>query len=222
MIGVFTETGFTPTKLFEMPFGTLRPAFLQTLPQRVHQLSCLLDLRTTERFTIRSRGYVHDAQVNTEDLSWLIRRWGWYIKGHSQIPCSIAIEQISLPFDTVESGLLIPSHAEWNENAPLQGQERDIRQSLKGHDSFIVGHCPFMAEGGLDALVTLVTVNHFGDSTNGQLRRQTILFADVGIDQLLQFKLVGKLFSKSHIRDGVTGIIKGMHRLKQSVGLFWR
>ncbi len=124
MIGIFAETGFTPTELFEMTFSRLGTTLLKLLPQSVQTLTSLLNLSTTECLTSAIGGYVDNAQVNTQRISRFIRRWGGNIEGHSQIPCSIAIEQIGLPLDGIQTGLLIwPNPERYQDTAPLSPTE---------------------------------------------------------------------------------------------------
>ncbi len=72
MIGIFSETGFTPRKFFEMTFCRFGPALLKPLPQRVHALARLLNLSTTKRLTRAVSGDIDNPQVNTQGLSSLI------------------------------------------------------------------------------------------------------------------------------------------------------
>src|SRR6266566_3319846 len=221
MIGIFAETGFTPTELFEMTFSRLGTTLLKLLPQSVQTLTSLLNLSTTECLTSAIGGYVDNAQVNTQRISRFIRRWGGNIEGHSQIPCSIAIEQIGLPLDGIQTGLLIWPNPERYQDTALDSQKRDGQQAFEGHHALIIDDGTFWLKCGLDALVALIGFTRLANRTNSQLSRKFVGATQFAIHQLLQLKFVGGFFGKGHARYIVTCCVKGMHCIKQGVVLFF-
>src|SRR6266567_8930008 len=133
----------------------------------------------------------------------------------------MAIDEIGLSFDGVQASSLISTNLERNEDTPVQRQERDGKQALQAHDSLVIDNRPLWLKGGLDALITLIGFTGFADGANSQLRGKLIRRTQLTIDQLLQGKLVRRLFGKGHACHVVGCLIEGVHRLKQGVVLFF-
>src|SRR2546425_81689 len=107
MIGVFLEAGFPPRKFLKMAFGTLGTALLQALSKPLVPLAVALDKLSAKGFPKRVSRQVDDPEINAERISWYIWSRGRNFQRDSQIPYSIAVQQIGLPFDTVQAGLLV-------------------------------------------------------------------------------------------------------------------
>src|SRR5437868_3114388 len=99
MIGVFLETSLFSRESLEMPFCRFGPARLQALTQTMRALSRLLNLSATEGLTRAISGQIDKTQVNAQGSIGGIWCWLRNIKGHSQIPCPVTVDQIRLPFD---------------------------------------------------------------------------------------------------------------------------
>ena len=221
MVGIFPESFFVSREFLEMPSGRLCPSFLQALTQTMIALANFLNLLTTERFTLAISGKIDDAQVYPKRPAFgCVRHWLRRINGYSQVEGSLAIDQIGLPLDTIQAGLLVPSYLKGNQDTPLQRQERDGEQSLEGHDPLIVDNCSFWFEGGLDALVSFVDLCRLAYRPNSQLSREFVGGTQLTIDQLLQLHFIGHLFSKCNVSHIVTRSIESAHRLKQGLMLF--
>src|SRR5258706_3801265 len=221
MIRVPSKPGFSARQVLEMSFRRLCAAFLQALAQGMIALAGLLNWLTTEGLTIRRGSQVNDPQVNAERLSRFIRRWSGTLKGHSQIPCPMTVDEVSLHFESIQSSLLIATDPEGNEETTGKGQEGNSSESLEGHDALIIGDSPFWPEVRLDALIALIGFTGLANGTNSQLSGQLIGGTQLTIHQLLQGKLIGGLFAKSDCRYRVGRCIKRMHGVKQSLMLFW-
>src|SRR5205807_3123209 len=150
----------------------LGATLLQALTKSMMPLTVLFNGFTTESFPFAVCSQVDDTKINTEGIRRLIGSRGRDIEGDSQVECPVAIEQISLPFDGIQTGLLIASHTEGNEDATRERQERNGSQSLEGHDSLIIDESPFRLKGGLNALISLIHIGCFADGPNSQLSRQ--------------------------------------------------
>ena len=112
MVGIFAETFFAPRELFQAPFCVFRSTFLQALAQGMMALARLLNRLSAKRLTLAIGSQIDHAEINPEGILRGIRRRGGNIKGHSQIECSIAVQQIGLSFDASHTGLLIASDQE--------------------------------------------------------------------------------------------------------------
>src|SRR2546430_3345971 len=219
MIGVPLEPGFFARELLQMPFRAFGATLLQALTKSMMPLTVLFNGFTTESFPFAVCSQVDDTKINTEGIRRLIGSRGRDIEGDSQVECPVAIEQISLPFDGIQTGLLIASHTEGNEDATRERQERNGSQSLEGHDSLIIDDSPFRLKAGLNALISLIHIGCFADGPNSQLSRQMIGGTKLTIGHFLQLELIGDLSFKrlgSHI---VTRCIKGVQSIKQGLSL---
>src|SRR5271167_1071628 len=191
MISVTSKSGFFAREFLKMALRTLGAALLQALTQTMMTLTNFLHLLTTEGFAFAIGGKVDDTQVNPKRPTF--RHVGCRfrdIKGHSQVEGSLAVNQIGLPFDTIQTGLLIASYLEGNQHASRERQERDGEQTLKGHDPLIVNDSSLWLEGRLDALVSFVDLSDLADSTNSQLSGKFVGGTQFAIDHLLQRNLV--------------------------------
>src|SRR5947207_646860 len=107
MIHVPLKSGFLAREFFQVSFGTLRSTLLQALTEGMMPLAVLFDRFTAEGFPFAVCSQVDDAQINTEGISHFLERRSRDIKRHSQVEDTVAIEQVSLPFDGI---LLSKSH----------------------------------------------------------------------------------------------------------------
>lgn len=222
MIGVFLKPGLFARQSFEMAFRTLGSSLLQTLAQRMMPRAIGFNEVSAERLTGTVRGQIDDAEVYPQCLKGVVGRRFWHIQRDRKGERPVAIEQIGLPFDAVESRRLIATNTERNENAPMNRQQRNGIQAFEAHNPLVKGDCPICAKGGFDALVAFIGLSDLANGTDRHLSRQSILSPYLSIDQFLQFKLVGKLFRNGRFRNGIAGRIERVHRVKQRVRLFWR
>src|SRR5258708_20801856 len=208
MIRVPFKPGFSARQVLEMSFRRRCSAFRQGWARGISACAGLPNWRTTEGLTIRRGSQVNDPQVNAEGLSRFIRAWSGNLKGHSQIPCPLTVDEVSLPFESIQSSLLIATDPEGNEETTGKGQEGNSSESLEGHDALIIGDSPFWPEMRLDALIALIGFTRLANGTNSQLSGQLIGGTHLTIHQLLQGKLIAGLFPQN------TGRYKAVPRLK--------
>src|SRR5258708_5778026 len=155
MIGVFTEPGFFAREFLEMPFSRLCATLLQALAQGMVSLAVLFDSFTAERFTFTISGKVNNTEINTK---YPIRGIGYRfrsIQGNGKIESTIAVKQVSLPFNGIHTGLLIATYQERDKHTTRERQERDGSKSLKTHNALVIRDSPFWPECGLYAPAAL-------------------------------------------------------------------
>jgi len=220
MIGVFLKSGFLARELLKMPFSRFRPTFLQALPECMMPLPVAFDSFTTEGLTSAISRQVDDAEINTERslrLTWHRFR---HVQRYRKIKDTIAIEQVCLSLDSIQTGRLILANQEGDKHAARKRQEGDGSQALKAHDSFVIDNRSFRSERGLNALITLVGFARLANTPDSQLRRKLVGCAQFAIHKLLQLKFVGRLFSECYGSHIAGRFVKGVHRLKQGLMLF--
>src|SRR6266567_9229984 len=97
----------------------------------------------------------------------------------------VAVEQIGLSTDTIHAGFLIAADTERKQDAANKRGQRNRISLFEGHDTRIVDDGALWPEDGWDALVALVGVTGFANSTDRQLSRQLIGRAQLSINQFL-------------------------------------
>src|SRR6266516_4497119 len=183
-------------------------------------LACLLHLLTAEGLPIRRGSQVDNTQVNSQGIRWRVGGGRGNLKGHGQVPCSFAVQEVGLPLDTIHTSFLIASNTKRYQYSAREGQEGNSVESLEGHHPFIVGDSAFWLEMRLNALLALVNFTGLADTANSQLSRQFVGRTQFTIHNLLQCKLVGGLLVKSDFSHIVGRCIKSMHGIKQGLVLF--
>src|SRR2546422_10557691 len=120
MIRVLAKPGFFAGQFLEMSLSRLGATLLEALAQGCMTQALVLDLRTAEGLARRIGGQIENAQIDSQRSYGFISSGFRNIQGHSQVPRSLAIEQISLSLDAIESRLLVITDTEGNQHAPLQ------------------------------------------------------------------------------------------------------
>jgi len=84
-------------------------------------------------------------------------------------------------------------------------------QSLERQDAGVVCNTPMLLELRLYLLVQLVCFASFGDGTDAQLCRQTVLLTDGVVDQSLYRVLACRLLCEAGFGNLVTGGVERFH-----------
>jgi hypothetical protein len=208
MIGVALKPGLFAREFLKMAFRAPGSTLLKTLPKRIMPFPVFLDNFPAEDFTFRVSSQVNDTQINAKGITCLMRGRGRYFEGDSQVEDALTVDQIGLPLDLVKSRLLILSNTEGNEHTSREGQKGNSVQPLERHHTGVIDNSPLRLEEGLDALIALIGFTSFADSPNSQLSRKFIRRTQLTIDDLLQFKLIGRLLAESNFSHIVGGCIK--------------
>src|SRR3989442_1199337 len=75
------------------------------------------------------------------------------IQRHSQVEHSVAIEQVSLSLDGIQTGLLIGTETEWDKHTARDRQEGHGVNALEGHDPLIIDDSTLWPKRWFDALI---------------------------------------------------------------------
>src|SRR5258708_8902130 len=220
MVRVSPKAGWLAGRLLEVTLCRWWAALLQALAKGMMPLTVVLDSLTGEYLSLAISSQVDDAEIDTKRSISGSRGRLWNLKRHSQVELPVAVEKVSLPFNTLHACLLIATNQKWNKYPTRERHEGNGIKALKGHDTLIVDNRAFRPEVWLDALITLIGFTGLADSTNNQLSRKLIGRTQLTIHELLQLKFVGRVFSKSHACHIISSPVKGVHRLKQGLVLF--
>jgi hypothetical protein len=86
-----------------------------------------------------------------------------------------------------QARLLIPANTKGDQHTTNKSQVGNLIQPLEGHQALIIGDRPFTSEGDLDALVSFICLDRLANGPDRQLRRQTIVLADISINTMERY-----------------------------------
>ena len=209
------ESRFVAPDSLQVATGRPRPTGLQGFSEFVVAAAGIFNRFAGERFAVRIAGDLNDTQVNPDKIFRVNRRCGGGFNHQQQIEHPVNQNQIGLSMPTAHLKALVIAHLHRNGQPALQGQDTGRFQALEAQNPLIVNHGPGRLEKALFRLVALVGFNDLGNGANRQLCRQTKLFPDMVINQLLQNKLGRALSPKGYFGNEVTRLVKSPHRLPQ-------
>ena len=208
VIDVFLEAVLTPSILAQPPARSASIRQLQTAAMIITPLPNSLDLLPAVRLAIRVRGKVHDAKIDTQVASWLIRSGRGLRLRDAQIPDIRTPDQFraaNLPGRIVQiAALEIAQHKLSNYTTCQRIQAHPI-QTEESIGAGIVTNAAAGGEGRTGLRNDLISdfvaslrsrayrANRFGSLVPGtarQLCAQAKIRAGRAIDQVVQFVLV--------------------------------
>jgi hypothetical protein len=165
---------------------------------------------------------VDDSQINAKKIrSWNGRVFG-QVNGYEQEPFSIFSQnQIALPFRESESLLLIATHNEGNDDAFIQGLDRNTVKPLEAHQMIIKRHRRMLAKLWLDGFVSFEGLAHLSNTADSKLSRQGESNTQLGVVEFLQMKLICSLSLKGFLSKPVGSFIECFNSLTQLNGLLF-
>ncbi len=208
VIDVFLEAVLTLGILAQPPARSASIRQLQTAAMIITPLPNSLDLLPAVGLAIRVRGKVHDAKIDTQVASWLIRSGRGLRLRDAQIPDIRTPDQFraaNLPGRIVQIAPHPVAQDKLSDHAASQGVEADPIQAEEPVGAGIIADATIGGEGrtGLgDNLIGLFIAllrsrtyrtNRFGSlvpGTAGQLCAQAKIRAGEAIDQVVQSVLV--------------------------------
>jgi hypothetical protein len=215
VVHITSESLFLAPTMLQQPFRSLGAFGLQprtqpgmSMPQPVHLASSVF-------LAVRVRSNVDDAEVNSKPIMWVFGFRLRNIGNDGQIKYTIPVEQIGLASQARQTSRLIGADDDRDQFTTSQRQDGDAIQGFPGENALIIDNGAVWSKGGLDGLVPLVSFADLGNGADGQLSREPKVGANLMIDELLQFDLVGGAFSERNNGDGITGVIEAFHRFEQ-------
>lgn len=143
-----------------------------------------------------------------------------HVDAGEQVELVASEHKVALPFDTVESSLLVLSEDHRNDLSTLQREQADERRPLESHDSLIVGHRAVRLENRALFLISLKALDGLPDRTNGHLAGQAVLGPQIEVAKFVNVRLTEPLRFKTNPRCIGRGGVKCLHRGEQLATLF--
>lgn len=222
VVGIGFEPAFSPAHLLEPATAGLGADPLKPAPASFVMPAGGFNLGPAVLVAIGIGGQVDDAQVHADHLVPFGQGRLWQIDGRVQKKRAVAVDQVGLALDPVDSPGLVLTEDDRDQQPARQGQYRHPVNALPGQDTLIVDDSAVWPEAWLDRTVPLVGFDHLGNRPDGQLGRQFEALSNVLVDQLLQGELVDQIFPVGYLANGVAGGVEPLHCRKECGGLLGR
>jgi hypothetical protein len=217
VVRVRMEVALLRTKLPQMAFGALRPGALESGTKLRDAASQSERALTGMRFAVRVDREVADAEIDAEPAFGVNRTAVGDVDGHVQVELPLAVNEVSLTANTVESTSVVSANGTRDDDTAVEGQQTyAIEAVLETVDPLIVSDGAVFSKVNQLHLVPLVNFADFRDGAHGVLRGETESIAQVAVVELLELQLVGTLQLESALGKPGTGFVHASHRRKQS------
>src|SRR5262245_49463164 len=229
VIRVPAKAGFLARQIPECAANGLRALALRfALRRRRRQSPALfvvlladaLQLRAARLVAVRIGSAVLDAEVDADEIGRGPRRSLGQIHGHEQKPLAVlAPEEIALAGLSGESLGLVLADDDRNEDPAFERQQGDSINPLERHQPLVIRDARVLPESRAVGFVPAVGFAGLGDAADGHLSRQSEVFAQLAVVELLKFDLVGRLVAESFAGEPIGGGVEGPHGGGKLLGL---
>jgi len=221
VVHVPTKPGLSTREFLEMTFGAIGPTALKIGLEVIYLGSNGLDTVTRELFAGRINGNVLDPEIDADNTNrFYLRRLGNF-DDDAEIERSSFENEVGLSSDPIEPGFVVLADDNRDFYPAFESQERNEIETFPGHESLIVDDRSVRIEGRFDRFVSLVGFAGLRDSSDRHLSGEVKLFPNRIINDLLQLDFIGGTELKRFVSHEVAGGVKLMHRLANSLNLFW-
>jgi len=221
VVHVSTKPSLPTREFLEMTFGAIGPTALKIGLEVIYLGSNVLDTVTGELFAGRINGNVLDPEIDADNTNRFdLGRLGNF-DDDAEIELTPFENEVGLSSDPIEPGFVVLADDNRDLYPAFDSQERNEIETFPGHESLIVNDRSVRIEGRFDRFVSLVGFAGLRDSSDRHLSGEVKLFPNRIINDLLQLDFIGGMKLKRFISHEVAGGVKLMHRLANSLNLFW-
>jgi len=221
VVYVPTKPGLSTREFLEMTFGAIGPTALKIGLEVIYLGSNGLDTVTGELFAGRINGNVLDPEIGADNTNrFYLRRLGSF-DDDAEIELPPFENEVGLSSDPIEPGFVVLADDNRDLYPAFESQERNEIETFPGHESLIVDDRSVRIEGRFDRFVSLVGFAGLRDGSDRHLSGEVKLFPNRIINDLLQLDFIGGTKLKRFVSHEVAGGVKLMHRLANSLNLFW-
>ena len=221
VIYVTLESGFLALALLKQSFGRFRTFSLELSSETCISGSGVVKLTAREGFSITCGGDFNDSQVYSQEVIRLTLRWLWNFNTNVEVEHAINIHKVGLTSNTAQVEFSVIAKDEGYVNSVGQGFEIDNVGLLELPDSVVIDYGTMLSELMVFLFVSLIGFLDLAYGADSHLSRQSELFSDVIVAELVQPYLACYMLFVSHIRDIVAGSVEGFHSLKKLLFLFF-
>jgi len=223
MIHVAAKAGLPSPGLFNGPAGVLAGSAFesqrrfhgqQPTPLRV-TTSDIFDLVVGESLPIAGRGDVDDAKIDAEEL--LGFDWGVFrqIGSAQQKELPVAVDQIGLPLESIESPALVFAHDDGNSLPTLKRQDAYSVDPLEREQAVIQGHGSMGSELRIVGFISDKTFCGLGNGPHRHLSGQAKLRSQLEVTQVVQRDPTKSARPEADLGCFAGSSIERRHRIQQ-------
>lgn len=221
MVGIFRKTSFLARKFLQFALGRPRALGLQLGAQSAVVAAHGVDMAGRVEVSIRVNSNVLYTQVHTQHTIYLNRLSLCHFNRGREKERTVCQYQIRFAFPRLQQLLLSFPTYKRNSQPPLNcpDRHRRVRQSPR-QDAIIVSNTACRPKRAWGVFVQLVSIRHFGNDTNSDLRRQAKVSSDSLVAQVMQAIAFEGLGLPSLLTDIVARSIGTLQRAFERVSLF--
>lgn len=223
VVGIFLKPGLLLADLFKPPLCTLGSHALKDRSTLSVPLPISLNSFPRYSLAIRCHYNVSSSEVYPEHTSTRGKGfWFFYIAGGIEIPLSIPVDQITLTHLRLEQFELALPRCKGNAD-PALSQDPDrycFMLEVVGEDAVIIADRSMLLEDPLSSFVIeLVGIANLSDAPNCDLSAEIEEASHIGIDRVVQIKLLEDLRGPGHVTDPIAGPVTPLQSLLEKRGL---
>jgi len=221
VVHVPTKPSLSTRESLEMTFGAIGPTALKIGLEVIYLGSNVLDTVTGELFVGRINGNVLDPEIDADNTNRFDLGRLRNFNDDAEIILTPFENEVGLSSDPIEPGFVVLADDNRDLYPAFESQERNEMETFPGHESLIVDDRSVRIEGRFYRFISLVGFAGLRDGSDRHLSGEVKLFPNRIINDLLQLDLIGGMKLKRFVSHEVAGGVKLMHRLANSLNLFW-
>lgn len=216
MICVGVEAFLSSTKLSEVAPGALGAGRLQGRTKLGDARTVGEDGFAGMRLPVRIEGKVTNSEVDAEPAIGLNGRAVRHVNGYEQEKLTLAINQVGLTADTLESSAVVGANGARHNEPPVERQEAHaVEPVLEAVEALVVRDSAMGPEGAAPALVATIDLADLADGPHGMLCRQAEEVSHLPVVEPLQSELVCRPKLEGPLGEPVACFVHANHRGKQ-------
>jgi hypothetical protein len=163
---------------------------------------------------------VNDSKINAKNAFWFQQIGVVKVTNRSDIPLAANKHQIHFTLAMLEQLALMFTTNKPDLNSSGQRPNRHSIIGQKPKNPVVIGLCARGAKRALGLFIQLVGIGHFGNTAHRHLRRQSKLFSNRSVNQLMQIVLPKSLIFPGLKGNPMTRGIAPFKRLLKKLRLF--
>ena len=222
VVDVRSKPSFLAGTLNEQSLSSLRIFGLKLTPELGMALAQPVDLSAGVNSTIGVGSNIHDAEVDSQELSRVAERKFFNLAGLEKVKGAIPVNQVGLAKKMLKKlRLAWPSNKRDDQPSLGSPDGHGTGGYLPGKDAFVIGNAAAPVEGALDGTSGLVSIGNLRQHPDHDLRRQIEAAAQFVIKQMVKVILAEGLRLPGPFTDIVGGIIHRLQCIQQGIVLLW-
>ena len=174
-----------------------------------------LDMLPADMLAVAGGDELIDAKINAQELLDFNGSLVGQVDGAEQVELPIAVDQVALALEPVESLPLVFAEDDRDDLPTLQGENANPIHTLEGHQSLIENHSAQRLEHRVLSFVALEAINGLSDCANGHLARQTESFTKFTVTECMNARLTESVSVETDLGRMAGSSIERTHSVQQ-------